>query len=417
MTTNTTLWTRLRSALVEPAALPAPAADRRAWLTGPRLAALAAVTGVALIAGYAVKALGGPTGLWWGVVVVGLLTGSVSGGFKAWESIAVGKLNIDVLMILAAWGAAAIGAPAEGLVLLFLFTLSEALQQFAMGRTQRAIRGLMALRPDVARRRLPNGDVAWVPVGQLAVGDTIVVQPGERIPADGTVTAGASDVDASALTGESIPVGKAPGDAVFAAFALLAREDEVLLERPYEERRAAIEALVAPPVELTPMVRTAAAAERWLHEAEGVMAKELAAPYRPGKRDGMVKIKRVRTIDAVVMGWRPGKAEGTVGALILGLYEPDGRLREVGHSSGFTAKEKRELVETLRPYETGERGSAEPSRWTAGRDLQWVALRPELVVEITFDHTSAGRIRHGAKVRRWREDKPPATCLVEQLDS
>lgn len=205
--------------------------------------------------------------------------------------------------------------------------------------------------------------------------------------------------------------------AVFVAFDLLAREDEVLLELPYEQRRAALEALVAPPVELTPMVRTAAEAERWLHEAEGVMAKELAAPYRSGKRDGMVKIKRVRTIDAVVMGWRPGKAEGTVGALILGLYEPDGRLREVGHSSGFTAKEKRELVETLRPYETGERGSAEPSRWTAGRDLEWVALRPELVVEITFDHTSAGRIRHGAKVRRWREDKPPAECGVAQLDT
>lgn len=205
--------------------------------------------------------------------------------------------------------------------------------------------------------------------------------------------------------------------AVFVAFDLLAREDDVLLDLPYEERRAALEALVTAPVELTPMVRTAAEAERWLHEAEGVMAKELAAPYRSGKREGMAKIKRVRTIDAVVMGWRPGKAEGTVGALILGLYEPDGRLREVGHSSGFTAKEKRELVEALRPYETGERGSAEPSRWTAGRDLQWVALRPELVVEITFDHTSAGRIRHGAKVRRWREDKAPAACTVDQLDA
>jgi ATP-dependent DNA ligase len=204
--------------------------------------------------------------------------------------------------------------------------------------------------------------------------------------------------------------------AVFVAFDLLAREDEVLLELPYAERRAALEALVAPPVELTPMVLTAGEAEAWLHTAEGVMAKELGAPYRPGERAGMVKVKRVRTIDAVVMGWRPGKAEGTVGALILGLHEPDGRLREVGHSSGFTAKEKRELVETLRPYETGERGSAEPSRWTAGRDLEWVALRPELVVEITFDHTSAGRIRHGAKVRRWRDDKPPAACTVDQLD-
>ena len=147
------------------------------------------------------------------------------------------------------------------------------------------------------------------------------------------------------------------------------------------------------------------------------MAKELGAPYRPGERKGMVKIKRVRTIDAVVLGWRPGKAERTVGALILGLYTPDGKLREVGHSSGFTAKEKRELVDRLAPYETGERGSGEPSRWTHGRELAWVKLRPELVVEVTFDHVSDGRIRHGAKVQRWRDDKDPAECLVEQLDS
>ena len=205
--------------------------------------------------------------------------------------------------------------------------------------------------------------------------------------------------------------------AVFVAFDLLERDGETLLELPYGERRAALEALVADPVELTPMVRTAAEAERWLHEAEGVMAKQWDAPYIPGDRSGMLKIKRVRTIDTVVMGWRPGKEEGTVGALILGLYEPDGRLREVGHSSGFTAKQKREMVTELAPYETGERGSAEPSRWTAGRDLQWVALRPELVVEITFDHTSGGRIRHGAKVQRWREDKDPKDCTVDQLGS
>jgi ATP-dependent DNA ligase len=201
----------------------------------------------------------------------------------------------------------------------------------------------------------------------------------------------------------------------FLAFDLLARDDEVLLDLPYDERRAALEKLDG--LELTPVVRTAAEAERWLREEEGVIAKEAGAPYRPGERVGMVKVKRVRTIDAVVMGWRPGKAEGTVGALILGLYQPDGRLREVGHSSGFTAREKRELVAKLQPYETGERGSGEPSRWTQGRDLEWVALRPELVVEITFDHVSDGRIRHGAKVQRWRDDKPAASCTVDQLET
>jgi ATP-dependent DNA ligase len=205
--------------------------------------------------------------------------------------------------------------------------------------------------------------------------------------------------------------------ATYIAFDLLARDDDVLLELPYLERRAALEALVADPVELTPMVRTAGEAEHWLREAEGVIAKEAAAVYKPGERVGMIKVKRVRTIDAVVMGWRPGKAEHTVGSLILGLYNDAGKLHEIGHSSGFTAREKRDLVAKFAPYETGERGSGEPSRWTQGRELEWVMLRPELVVEVSFDHVSDGRIRHGAKVQRWREDKPPRECLLGQLET
>ena len=148
-----------------------------------------------------------------------------------------------------------------------------------------------------------------------------------------------------------------------------------------------------------------------------MIAKEAGAPYRPGERKGMVKVKRVRTIDAVVVGWRPGKEAGTLGSLILGLYDADGELRVVGHTSGFRAKEKRELPAKLAPYETGERGTAEPSRWAADRELEWIELRPELVVEVSFDHVSAGRIRHGAKLLRWREDKPAAECRIEQLAS
>jgi ATP-dependent DNA ligase len=201
----------------------------------------------------------------------------------------------------------------------------------------------------------------------------------------------------------------------FVAFDVLAVDDEVTMERPYAERRALLETL--PGLELTPVRYAADDAREWLQDEEGVVAKELACPYLPGERKGMVKVKRVRTIDAVVMGWRPGKEEGTVGAIILGLYTADGRLREVGHSSGFTAKRKRELVSELAPYETGERGSGEPSRWSGGRDLEWVALRPELVVEVTYDHVSDGRIRHGTKVLRWRDDKPPAECKYEQLES
>ncbi len=203
----------------------------------------------------------------------------------------------------------------------------------------------------------------------------------------------------------------------FVAFDLLARDDEVLLELPQHERRAALEALVDAPVDLTPSTRDPAEAEPWLHGAEGVIAKRLDAPYRPGERLGMTKIKRVRTMDAVVHAWREGKEPGTVGSLILSLYGDDGQLRVVGHTSGFNAKQKRELVDKLRPYETGERFAGEPSRWNNLRELEGAVLRPELVVEVTFDHTSNGRIRHGTKLVRWRDDKRPEECTLEQLDS
>ena len=210
--------------------------------------------------------------------------------------------------------------------------------------------------------------------------------------------------------------------AVYVAFDLLAREDEDLLALPFVERRAALELLLGgaafadAPLELMPTVTSVHEAERWLRDAEGAMAKERSAPYLPGQRRGTVKVKRIRTIDAVLAGWRPGKEDDTVGALILALYDGD-ELRVVGHCSGLTASEKRRLVGFLAPYETGERGSADPSRWSAGRELEWVALRPELVVEIDFDHVSAGRIRHGAKLRRWREDKDPRQCTFDQLSS
>jgi ATP-dependent DNA ligase len=202
----------------------------------------------------------------------------------------------------------------------------------------------------------------------------------------------------------------------FIAFDLLAVDDETLLELPQRERRARLEQLIEAPVDLTPASEEPAEAQPWLQGAEGVIAKRQEAPYRPGERVGMVKVKRVRTIDAVVRGWRPGKEEGTVGSLTLGLYTPEGELREVGHTSGFTAKQKRELPAFLAPYETGERFSGEPSRWNAQRELDGVVLRPELVVEVTFDHTSNQRIRHGTKLVRWRNDKDPRDCTMEQLE-
>ena len=203
----------------------------------------------------------------------------------------------------------------------------------------------------------------------------------------------------------------------FIAFDLLARDDEILFELPQAERRDRLTAVVDKPVDLTPSTEDPDEAQPWLQHAEGVIAKRQDAPYKPGERVGMTKIKRVRTIDAVVMGWRPGKEENTLGSLILGLYDEAGRLRGVGHSSGFKAAEKRELPGRLAPYETGERGMGDPSRWSNERELEWVALRPELVVEVTFDHVSNGRIRHGTKVSRWRDDKDPKECLLAQLEN
>ena len=205
-----------------------------------------------------------------------------------------------------------------------------------------------------------------------------------------------------------------PADLV--AFDLLALGDELLLELPYQERRERLEAIVADPVELTPMTADLDAAGKWLAgTGEGVIAKQADAPYRPGERTGMCKIKRVRTADAVVAAFRFGKEEGTVGSLILGMYGDAGELHIVGHTSSFRAKQKRELLEKLEPYRTGERGHGEPSRWKSEEELIWEGLRPELVVEVTFDHITGDRIRHGAKLLRWREDKDPSECLIDQL--
>lgn len=211
------------------------------------------------------------------------------------------------------------------------------------------------------------------------------------------------------LLSKEIPAG-------YIVFDLLAEGDEALLERPLRERRERLEAIAGKAgLELTPLTTDSGQAEKWLGSIEGVMAKDLTAPYVPGKRKGMAKVKRERTIDCVVMGWRPGKEEGTVSSLILGLYD-DETLRTVGHISGFSAAAKRSMRAMLAPLETGESGAAEPSRWTGGRDLEWVELRPELVIEVGYDHAASGRIRHGARFHRFRDDKAPKECRFEQLD-
>ena len=201
----------------------------------------------------------------------------------------------------------------------------------------------------------------------------------------------------------------------YVAFDLLAHDDEALLELPFLKRRARLEALELGTVALAPSTADAAAAERWLHAAEGVVAKRLSFPYAAGKRTAMVKVKRTRTLDAVLAGYRPGKEPGTVGSLILALYDEDGALRVVGHCSGIRPAEKRNLRERLASHETGARGRGEASRWKGEKELEWIELRPELVVEVSFEQQSAGRIRHGTKLLRWREDKPARDCSLSQL--
>jgi ATP-dependent DNA ligase len=201
----------------------------------------------------------------------------------------------------------------------------------------------------------------------------------------------------------------------YIAFDLLASGDEVMLELPLAQRRERLEALALEGIALAPVVGSAAEAEPWLDRAEGVVAKDLTAAYAAGKRTAMVKVKRVRTIDAVIVGYRPGKESGTVGSLILGLHDQDGALRVVGHCSGIRAAEKRALRDRLAAYETGHRGHGDPSRWKSEKELEWIELRPELVVEVSYDQSSGGRIRHGTKLHRWREDKAPADCTTDQM--
>jgi ATP-dependent DNA ligase len=246
----------------------------------------------------------------------------------------------------------------------------------------------------------------------------------ERIVLDGELIVVVDGVQEFDLLGQRIHPAKSRVEmlaeqtpAGFVAFDVLAIGDEVLLEQPYTERRKRLAAAVdGSDVQLTPATDDAEAAQVWLTgQSEGVIAKRSDAYYQPGERTGMSKIKRIRTADVVVQAFRFGKEPGTIGSLILGLYDDDGQLRTVGHTSGFKAKEKRELVDFLEPYRTHERGTGEPSRWKSDEELVWEGLRPELVAEIAFDHITGHRIRHGAKFRRWRDDKDPEECRLEQL--
>lgn len=235
-----------------------------------------------------------------------------------------------------------------------------------------------------------------------------------------------------------------PASMVF--FDLLCEGDRDLRDEPFQRRREELESLLssaAPPIHLTPATREASVALDWFRRFEGagldgVMAKSVSGVYEPDKRV-MLKVKHERDCDCVVAGFRWHKnGEGTaVGSLLLGLYDDSGALQHVGVCASFTLEKRRQLVEFLAPYRkdalvdhpwgteaqdgdsTGGAAQRMPggqSRWSQGKDLSWEPLRPELVVEVAYEHMQGRRFRHMAQFRRWRTDKRPRDCTYAQLE-
>jgi ATP-dependent DNA ligase len=235
-----------------------------------------------------------------------------------------------------------------------------------------------------------------------------------------------------------------PASIVF--FDLLSEGDRDLRGMAFRDRRLMLESLLAsaaPPIHLTPATSELSIAEDWFRRFEGagldgVVAKPVLGIYEPNKRV-MLKVKHERECDCVVAGFRwHKKGEGTaVGSLLLGLFDDSGALQHVGVCASFTEKKRRELVEFLAPYrknalsahpwkhwtehapassEAEHRMPGAQSRWSGGKDLSWEPLRPELVVEVAYDHMQGSRFRHTAQFRRWRTDKKPGDCTYDQLE-
>ncbi len=213
----------------------------------------------------------------------------------------------------------------------------------------------------------------------------------------------------------------------FVAFDVLGLGEEDWRERPGDERREALERVVrsSASVLVTPQTQVLAEAQRWFEDFEGagcdgVIARRAELPYSSGKRV-MVKVKHGRTADCVVGAYRDGKTPGTVGSLLLGLYDAEGVLHHIGHTSSFTAKEKKALVETLKPFEGGVSfgGGRTPdakSRWDPKKEVTWHGLRPELVCEVRYDYLQGSRFRHASTFLRWRSDRSASSCLLSQLE-
>jgi ATP-dependent DNA ligase len=218
--------------------------------------------------------------------------------------------------------------------------------------------------------------------------------------------------------------------AIYVVFDLLAGDDgKSLLAVPLRERRARLEQFAAQyfgksgTIRLSPATTKLAQAKKWLSQTgatlDGIIAKRRDLGYRAGERDGMQKIKNFRSADCVIGGFRYGAKTKVVGSLLLGLYDSAGLLHHVGFTSGIAAADRPALTKKLEKLiaPPGFTGSAPggPSRWNQGKENVWQPLKPELVIEVCYDHVTGNRFRHGTRLLRWRPDKSPAQCTMAQL--
>jgi ATP-dependent DNA ligase len=218
--------------------------------------------------------------------------------------------------------------------------------------------------------------------------------------------------------------------ALFIIFDLLGQDRESYLKLPLNERRKLLERFARANLKSRSVVRLSPAsmnletAKKWFNEVggdlDGVIAKQLDAPYASGERTAMVKIKQIRSADCVVGGFRYASGAKILGSLLLGLYGDDGLLHHVGFTSAFKAAERRALTKKFEALSKppGFTGNAPggPSRWSTERTGEWEPVDPKIVVEVAYDHFTGGRFRHGTKILRWRPDKAPKKCTLDQVE-
>jgi ATP-dependent DNA ligase len=218
--------------------------------------------------------------------------------------------------------------------------------------------------------------------------------------------------------------------AIFIIFDLLAGADgKSLLNLPLHERRERLVEFAGKffpnekQIRLSPATTKLETARRWFDEAggdlDGIIAKRLDCPYAAGERTAMVKVKQIRTVDCVIGGFRYASKSHLIGSLLLGLYDDAGLLHHVGFTSAFKAEDKPELTKKFEALKKppGFTGNAPggPSRWSTERSGEWEPVEPKVVVEVTYDHFTGGRFRHGTKIIRWRKDKAPRQCTLDQV--